>query len=131
MEIYNIPNIKELEMKFEVQLLVELRWYDSRIIFKNLGGSQLSSTEIQQIWTPKLLFENSKTGIIKAWKHRDGYLTEIHSTSYIDIIRTKKNSSKNTFRELHENYEYPGEDNAIRMKNYATVMLDCKFDLKM
>ena len=131
MEIYNIPNIKELEMKFEVQLLVELRWYDSRIIFKNLGGSQLSSTEIQQIWTPKLLFENSKTGVIKAWKHRDGYLTEIHSTSYIDIIRTKKNSSKNTFRELHENYEYPGEDNAIRMKNYATVMLDCKFDLKM
>ena len=132
MEIYNIPDIKELDMKFEVQLLVELRWYDSRIIFRNLGGSQLSNREIQKIWTPKLLFENSKTGIVKAWQQSEADITETHRV-YIDIIGTKKCScsTMNNLEELHENYDFAGEKNAIRMKYYGFVMLDCKFDLKM
>ena len=31
----------------------------------------------------------------------------------------------------HHTKMFPGKENAIRMKNYAFVMLQCKFDLRM
>ena len=131
-EIYNIPEIKELEMKFKVYLLVQMTWFDPRISFRNIGAAQLSSMEIQEIWSPKLLFENSMIGMIEAGQQSDEDVTEFTGRGYVDVDGNgSRKPQRNNVEELEEDYVYPGTDNAIRMKNYVFVMLDCKFDLKM
>ena len=141
LHIYDIPEIHELEMKYMVKLKVEMQWYDSRIVFRNLksnqetkrgctkNDNQLSKTEIDKIWTPKLLFDNSQIGSIEAGRHNDADVSDDSSRGYVDIMRQQM-PLKN-WEEMYENYVYLGKENAIRMKNYAFVMLQCKFDLRM
>ena len=143
LHIYDIPEIHELEMKYMVKLKVEMQWYDSRIVFRNLksnqetkrgctkNDNQLSKTEIDKIWTPKLLFDNSQIGSIEAGRHNDADVSDDSSRGYVDIMRMQQKLYKNSLEEMYENYVYLGKENAIRMKNYAFVMLQCKFDLRM
>ena len=126
-----------------VKLKVELQWYDSRILFRNLkpnqesktgctkNDNQLSTTEIDQIWTPKLFFDNSLIGSIEAGRQNDADVSDDAGRGYVDIMRKQLNPQKNALEEIDEDYVYPGKKNAIRMKNYAFVMLQCKFDLRM
>ena len=141
LHIYDIPEIHELEMKYMVKLKVEMQWYDSRIVFRNLksnqetkrgctkNDNQLSKTEIDKIWTPKLLFDNSQIGSIEAGRHNDADVSDDSSRGYVDIMRQQM--PQKNWEEMYENYVYLGKENAIRMKNYAFVMLQCKFDLRM
>ena len=143
LHIYDIPEIKELEMKYMIQLKVEMQWYDSRILFRNLklnqesetdctrNDNQLSTTEIGKIWTPKLLFDNSMIGSIEAGRQNDADVSDDAGRGYVDIMREQLLPQKNALEEMDEDYMYPGKENAIRMKNYAFVMLQCKFDLRM
>ena len=141
LHIYDIPEIHELEMKYMVKLKVEMQWYDSRIVFRNLksnqetkrgctkNDNQLSKTEIDKIWTPKLLFDNSQIGSIEAGRQNDADVSDDSSRGYVDIMRQQM--PQKNWEEMYENYVYLGKENAIRMKNYAFVMLQCKFDLRM
>ena len=141
LHIYDIPEIHELEMKYMVKLKVEMQWYDSRILFRNLklnqetkrgctkNDNQLSKTEIDKIWTPKLLFDNSQIGSIEAGRQNDADVSDDSSRGYVDIMRQQM--PQKNWEEMYENYVYLGKENAIRMKNYAFVMLQCKFDLRM
>ena len=142
LHIYDIPEIQELEMKYMVKLKVVMQWYDSRILFRNLklsqeakigctkNDNQLSKIEIDKIWTPKLLFDNSLIGSIEAGRHNDLEVSDDIGRGYVDIMRLQM-PQKNSLEEMYENYVYLGKENAIRMKNYAFVMLQCKFDLRM
>ena len=124
-----------------VKLKVEMQWYDSRILFRNLklnqetkrgctkNDNQLSKTEIDKIWTPKLLFDNSQIGSIEAGRQNDADVSDDSSRGYVDIMRQQM--PQKNWEEMYENYVYLGKENAIRMKNYAFVMLQCKFDLRM
>ena len=132
MEIYNIPEIKELDMKFKVNLLVQMTWFDSRILFRNIGEAHMNTEEIKEIWTPKLFFGNSMIGVIEAGQHKFEDVEEFVGAGYVDVNgHGNRKPQKNNVEELNEDYVYPGKDNAIRMKNYIFVMLDCEFDLKM
>ena len=143
LHIYDIPEIQELEMKYMVKLKVVMEWYDSRILFRNLklnheiktgctkNDNQLSATEIEQIWTPKLLFDNSLLGSIDAGRQNAADVTADIGRGFVDIMRKQLNPHKNALEEIDEDFVYPGKKNAIRMKNYAFVMLQCKFDLRM
>ena len=143
LHIYDIPEIQELEMKYMVKLKVVMEWYDSRILFRNLklsqeakigctkNDNQLSKIEIDKIWTPKLLFDNSLIGSIEAGRHNDLEVSDDIGRGYVDIIRKDQTPQKNALKEIDEDYVYLGKKNAIRMKNYAFVMLQCKFDLRM
>ena len=143
LHIYDIPEIQELEMKYMVKLKVVMEWYDSRILFRNLklnheiktgctkNDNQLSTTEIDQIWTPKLFFDNSLIGSIEAGRQNDADVSDDVGRGYVDIMRKQQTPQKNSLEEMDEDYIYPGKKNAIRMKNYAFVMLQCKFDLRM
>ena len=134
LDIYDILDIKELEMAYKIYLKVEMIWYDSRILFRNLKlkqeNNQLSATEIKKIWTPELLFLNSEQGSIEAGQRNNIAKSEFSGRGYVDIIRKGK-SQKNALEELDEDYVYPGAENPIRMENWMFVILDCKFHLEM
>ena len=81
---------------------------------------------------PETFFDNSMIGVIEAGQHNFENIEEFVGAGYVDVIgHGNRKPQKNNVEELHEDYVYPGKDNAIRMKNYIFVMLDCEFDLKM
>ena len=134
MHIYDLLDIKELEMKYKIFLKVEMRWYDSRILFRNLKSksknNQLSFEEIKKIWTPALCFSNSELKYVIAGQRHDDDVKDFTGKGYVVIDRTG-NSQINTLEELDEDYVYPGNENPLIMENWIYVVLDCKFELKM
>ena len=127
MDIYDIQNIDELHMMFTVQFRIQLKWFDSRIIFRNLKPTdwenKLDSSEIEKIWTPTLYIKDSnivyveagqkiQEGIGSVWIHRNG------------------SPKENELSEIDEDFLYPGHENSIIMVNFFIIKLGCKFDLK-
>ena len=114
---------------------VDLKWHDQRITFLNLkpdkDDNQLSKSEIDQIWTPQLLFDKSnEIGFIKAGYDNEGDLSQFSGLGIVRINRDGMGKN-NALEELDENYEYSGKENLITMTNYMTVRLGCNFDLSM
>ena len=71
MHIYDILDIKELEMEYSIFAKMKLIWYDPRITFRNLKENKdvnrLGTKDIEKIWSPKLLFiDSDQVGIIRA-----------------------------------------------------------------
>ena len=127
--VYNIREIDELDMEIIVEVKVTLKWFDSRLTFRNLKPSnlenELNNVEINRIWSPKLLFPDSKGFIfINAGDKGDG------KNGYVWVHR-RGLRQLNELSELHEDYLYSGSENPIIMTNYLQVKLDCAFDLTM
>ena len=61
MKIYDITDIDELHMSYTVNFKIQLKWFDSRITFRNLKPTdyenKLDISEIEKIWTSKLYID--------------------------------------------------------------------------
>ena len=135
MEIYDILNVQELEMEYTVHMKVQIWWYDSRIIFRNLKINKdkniLNKHEIDQIWSPELMFlDSNQVGIIKAGDHVSKDVSQFSGKGTVRILR-QGNYQHNPLKELDEDYLYPGKENALLMTNHMVVKLGCKFFLEM
>ena len=120
MEVIDMIAINELNMDVTVEIKIAMKWYDSRITFRNLKPThhenQLDNEEKKQIWKPELLFLHSKGIQRHTWTltvHREG-------SPQLDSLTN-----------INEDYLYPGNDNPIRMVDYFVVKLGCKFNLDM
>ena len=122
MKGYDINEIDELKMSYTVNFLIELKWYDSRINFKNLKPTdhenKLEVLEIEKIWTPKLFILHSLQVYVEAGQKS------------LVMIHRNGSPKENELMEINEDYLYPGNENPISMINYFTMKLGCKFDLK-
>ena len=120
MKVMDITEINELNMDFILEVEVKMKWYDSRIIFRNLKPThyenQLNNNEEDQIWKPELEFLYSK-GI---QKHR-----------WSVTIQREELPQINSLTNINEDYLYPGNDNPITKVDYYVVKLGCKFNLGM
>ena len=135
MEIYNILKVHELEMDYTVDLSITLLWYDSRITFRNLKTNKdeniLSMKEIDQIWSPELMFlDSDNVGIIKAGDQVSKDASKFSGKGSVRILRHGY-PRQNPLLELDEDYLYPGKENALLMTNHMVVRLGCKFSLEM
>ena len=54
----------QLHMTYTVTFKIQLKWFDSRIIFRNLKSTDI--LEIEKIWTPKLYIEHSNNIYMEA-----------------------------------------------------------------
>ena len=126
LKVYDITDVDELHMSYTVDFKILLKWFDSRIIFRNLKPSDyennLDIVEIEKIWTPKLYVEYSHQVYVEAGqKTQDGKgYVMIHRNGY---------PKENELSEMDEDYLYPGNENPIIMVNYLTIKLGCDFDL--
>ena len=134
LDIHDVFDIRELEMKFRVYFKIELLWYDSRILFRNLEpnhqDNHLSNNNIKKLWTPELIFLNSEQGSIEAGQRNNIAKSEFSGRGYVDIIRKGK-CQQNGIEEPDEDCVYPGSENPLRMENWVSVVLDCQFHLAM
>ena len=121
MEVYDLTDLDELHMSYTVHFKIQLKWFDSRIIFRNLKlkhyRNKLDVLEIKKIWSPKLYIKHSINAIMEA----------LHGTV---MIQRNGSPKANDLLEVDEDYLYPGNENPIIMINYFTIKLGCKFDLK-
>ena len=119
-EVMDMIEINELNMDYTIEVKVMMKWFDSRITFRNLKPThyenQLNDEERDQIWKPELLFLHSK-GI---QRHR--WTVTVHRTGMPKL---------NKLTEINEDYLYAGNENHITMVDYIVVKLGCKFNLLM
>ena len=120
MKVMDITEIHELNMDFTIEVEVKMKWYDSRITFRNLkpthNENQLSNEEENQIWKPEFEFLCSK-GIRR---HR-----------WSVTIHREKMPQLNSLTNINEDYLYSGNYNPITKVDYYVVKLGCKFNLGM
>ena len=127
LKVYDIVDVDELHMSYTVNFKIQLKWFDSRIIFRNLKptdyDNMLDIAEVEKIWTPKLYIEHSQQIYVEAGQNtKEGKgSVMIHRNGY---------PKENELSEMDEDYLYPGNGNPIIMVNYFTLKLGCKFDLK-
>ena len=127
LKVFDIVDLDELHMSYTVNFRIQLKWFDSRIIFRNLKPTdwenKLDSSEIEKIWTPTLYIKDSNIVYVEAGqKIQEG----------IGSVRIHRNGSpkENELSEIDEDYLYPGDENSIIMVNFFIIKLGCKFDLK-
>ena len=127
MTVHNIIDIDELHMSYTVDIEIKVKWFDSRLTFRNLkpkkDENQLNKSEIDSIWTPKLFLGNSTMVYMKAGYEGDG-------TFGVVSVHKEGSSAINEFSEIDEDYLYLGMENPLGMRNYFIVKLGCKFDLR-
>ena len=62
-DIKTVQKINEVDGTFQVQYILSLSWYDSRLSFKNLKAELNSNTlnlnEKESVWIPKIIFANT------------------------------------------------------------------------
>ena len=126
-KVYDIIDINELDMSYTIYFQVTMKWFDSRIIFRNLKATdyenQLEYFEFDEIWIPNLYIMNSNNIYLKAkQENKDIYV----------VVRINRNGSpkQNELSEIDEEFLYPGNENSISLINYFQIKLGCKFDLK-
>ena len=126
MSVDDIGDINELHMSYTVTFEIRLKWFDSRIIFRNLKPkrqeNQLDIFEIGELWTPEIYFLYSNEVHIKAGEKKEG-------SNGIVQVQQKGQPKPNELSEIDEDYMYPGTENPIEMVTYLVVKLGCKFDL--
>ena len=133
-EIYDILNIQELEMEYTVYLKIKMWWYDSRINFRNLKINKdeniLSLKEIDQIWSPELIFwDSNEVGVIKAGDQVSKDASKFSGKGTVKVLRYGDHQH-NPLKEVDEDYLYPGKENPLLMTNRMVVKLGCKFSLE-
>ena len=126
-KVFDIIDVNELDMSYKVYFKVTMKWFDSRIIFRNLKATDyennLENLELDEIWTPNLYIGSSKNNYMKAQQDDEDI--------YV-VVRVNRNGSpqQNELSEIDEDFLYPGNENSINMINYFQIKLGCKFDLK-
>ena len=129
--IYDIMEIDELEQSYKIDFRITLKWFDSRIMFKNLKPTSyenmLDDLEIGKLWTPKLYLINSYNDYMEAGQRINDHGKGLWGS--VEIHR-KGSPQQNELSELNEDHWYPGNENPISMVNEIAMELGCKIDLK-
>ncbi len=119
-----IVEVKELEQQISLRMKLTMTWYDSRLEFKNLRAKAqrnlVGHDQVQEIWTPRLVFSNSV----------DGDITVMDEASYLTVIK-RGNGTPNTLDDPHEDLMYSGAENPMQLTRLYTVKLICPFQLNM
>ena len=102
-----------------------MSWFDKRITFSNLlediTKNSLSKKEKSQVWTPRLVFENTKTKLPTLLD--DTTIIEVKSVNVSDFTLSDR-----TFNEAVKQYD--GEKNPMIMSRFYSVELHCEFQMQ-
>ena len=120
--IVYIDKLEESEMSFSIKILVQLKWYDSRVTFDNLKiklkqGNKVGNNDRNQLWIPKLIFSNS--------------LPEVQVTNdELSLLMVKQESDSKMYdeNELQENEFYEGHSNPFIYQRYYDLNLRCNYE---
>jgi hypothetical protein len=122
--IHSILKIDEIRETFYVSFTQEVSWTDPRLVYHNIkrntNTNVMSAQETEAIWTPKLVFYNTKG--------KEESVTD--QRTILSIIPGDEFSFEKTDISHHENiYIFKGLENKIKLsKTHDTVFL-CQYNM--
>ena len=120
--IHAILQIDEIGETFYVSFNQDATWIDPRLVYHNIKRNShlkiLSTEETAAIWTPRMVFYNTKSKEVSAADDR----------TTMSIIPNKEFNFERTDMSNHENiYMFKGQDNIVKLsKTHDTVFL-CQY----
>ena len=119
-DLLKVLNIDEVSMLYETQYIVNLEWLDPRITFFDLHEDQGLNTLVEEeklkIWTPKLIFDNTK------YKTRS--TTDKESTL---SVKRKGNYTPNNWDDVDNVYKFKGSENPLMMRRVYKTEWICDY----
>ena len=113
-----------LEKSIKIRFKLMIEWKDHRLEFHNIksepGGNILRSSELEKIWTPTIIFENT-----------DGKAeTRVDENSQIMIMKTG-NFTLSNLGIMEEFKSFKGTENSLLMIESYFKTIKCDFNLEM
>ena len=121
--LYDIQNVKELDMSFSSELTLDLEWSDERVTFSNLkpgkGRENILGYEVaKDIWIPPLVFNNT----------RQNKVVGLDETAVLKVRR--RGSPKLDKRSsIHGDHFYMGSDNSLIYEIGYEMTFSCVYHL--
>ena len=121
-ELLKVLNIDEVSMLYETQYIVNLEWLDPRITFYNLHEDQGLNTLVEEeklkIWTPALVFDNTK--------HKTR--SKMDEESAISV-KQEGNYTKNDLDDVDNIYIFKGSENPLMMRRVYKTEWICDYEM--
>ena len=120
--INSLNSFNLIEENFELEFVVSLKWFDSRLVFNNLREKKIFNVmgpkEKGSIWFPSIVLENTKQKL--------KFL--IDSSSVISVERNGEGKpTDSTFTE--NKLLYQGDKNPLNYERLDNMKLNCLFEL--
>ena len=121
-DIMKILDIDEVEGVFEVSFQLHSTWVDERLIYTNLKNNSnlnsLTENEKQAIWTPDIVFSNTKI--------QDSVIVD---KRVIASISRFGNSEDGGMEEAIKTFYFHGADNPITFSRIYDIHFLCSYDM--
>ena len=122
MNIETIMDISEVNGHFQVQFYLNMKWFDSRLRFKNLKDeidlNNFLPSENTEIWVPELVFENTE--------EKPSTITDDRSSIKVN----KGGQFKPSDISENQNIQYfAGSDNQISMSRFYNQRFSCDYQM--
>ena len=122
MHLETIMDINEVGEYFQVQFYLTMKWFDSRLRFKNLKDdinlNNFLPSENVKIWVPELVFENTE--------EKPSTMTDEKTTIKVD----KGGHFKSSDISENQNVQYfSGSENSISMSRFYNQRFLCDYRL--
>ena len=121
----DIVSIKDFDNEIDLKTSITLKWTESRATYRNLkenkAKNKLQEQDIEKLWIPKLIFQNSKE------KH-DTASDLSKSKLFISREGDKTWSSNEVTEDIAE---FQGNENPLVMTHSSTLNFKCDFDFKL
>ena len=115
----------EINSAYEAQFTLIISWFDKRLVFNNLNTktakNSLSNKEREELWVPKVVFENTKEKIQTVMDD----ITTANVKSF--NISSFKIADKTVYEAVKQ---YPGEENLIIMSKFYNIRFHCEFQMQ-
>ena len=120
--VIEVIEIKEKKMKYSVKFNLNLKWFDSRLTWKDLHEKKsvniLNPSEISSIWLPRLIFKNTEKELE----------TRIDNSTLITVERLT-DFMLDPFA-AHETAHFRGSGNPLSLSRIYTMDFLCRFQLQ-
>ena len=115
-------SIDTIDLQFTADYYINLRWYDGRLVFKDLNTKSLlngvQTADLQRLWSPQLAFIDAL----------GPYQTKVDDLSVATIVLERSPRSDDLSQSL-EYYGFDAYTNAINLEREYYQDFACEFDL--
>ena len=121
-KVIDILSVNEVEQSFQLKIILQMSWYDYRLIYHNLKINRMNNVptydEVQNLWIPNIIFDN----------------TEFNDVTFLDSLSTITLSREEepSYSEDHivdEIEIFKGSENEIIFDRGFTKTLKCIYQL--
>ena len=127
-DIFMLSEFVEVTFSYHAKFLITVKWYDHRLQFANLKSNMfknlIGSPEVDSLWIPPLIFNNSEKNTMLAMDREPG---EPRANILVEKIGNPKVAPPTV---LDETFFYKGSENFMVYRTEYNLQLNCNYELE-